>query len=265
MRPVPHFKTLTLIALASTAVAVGCTFDSGAPWGYVDAAIDIEPVGDSGQVAVTDQEIEPSELELRARATGGGGVEDFDPADPPPGFTLCHQGHCHHEDGGIYDYEEIEAGIGVEDGGMVNIARQDFDAGRQSLNSPVELHREFRIDDETSIDEVALTVEELVIDALVDDGDDEYPLEISLAMATRPLTIGVAYDVGPDSDEHQDLRLDLAWPDDLFVDLIDLDDAIDATEPGETITIHGTQQTDLRDELLDRIRNDAQLRWIEQE
>jgi hypothetical protein len=33
----------------------------------------------------------------------------FDPANPPPGYTLCHNGHCHAADGRLVDYADIAA------------------------------------------------------------------------------------------------------------------------------------------------------------
>ena len=31
------------------------------------------------------------------------------PGKPPPGYTLCHNGHCHHPSGRLVPYAEIEA------------------------------------------------------------------------------------------------------------------------------------------------------------
>lgn len=31
----------------------------------------------------------------------------FDPANPPPGYSLCHNGHCHADSGELVDYETI--------------------------------------------------------------------------------------------------------------------------------------------------------------
>ena len=38
---------------------------------------------------------------------------------PPPGYSLCHGGHCHTTDGGIESYEEIEAKLAG--GGAVTV------------------------------------------------------------------------------------------------------------------------------------------------
>lgn len=36
----------------------------------------------------------------------------FDPALPPPGYSLCHNGHCHRDDGALVPYEEVAAAAG---------------------------------------------------------------------------------------------------------------------------------------------------------
>ncbi|MBO9538994.1 hypothetical protein J7643_00195 [bacterium] len=42
-----------------------------------------------------------------AASAGTGGT--FDPANPPSGYSLCHNGHCHRSDGALVDYAEIQA------------------------------------------------------------------------------------------------------------------------------------------------------------
>ena len=40
---------------------------------------------------------------------GASGDATFDPADPPPGYGLCHGGHCHADDGSLVSYADIQA------------------------------------------------------------------------------------------------------------------------------------------------------------
>lgn len=56
-------------------------------------------------------ELRLSAVSLVARSGPGAaaGPAQFDPANPPPGYTLCHNGHCHHQDGRLVSYEAIEA------------------------------------------------------------------------------------------------------------------------------------------------------------
>ncbi|MNY12383.1 hypothetical protein D3C86_1454620 [compost metagenome] len=44
-----------------------------------------------------------------ATAASGGTGGTFDPANPPSGYSLCHNGHCHRSDGALVDYADIQA------------------------------------------------------------------------------------------------------------------------------------------------------------
>jgi hypothetical protein len=120
MRPRSICLTLSLSA-ALTAALAGCTFESG-DWfatvtpsfqaAYVaradrDAGGGWQRLSSDYQVKVTNARLELSEIALLA-ATGGKSTS-FDPAHPPPGYTLCHNGHCHSTDGRLVPYAEIEA------------------------------------------------------------------------------------------------------------------------------------------------------------
>jgi hypothetical protein len=59
------------------------------------------------QVRVTAATLEVGPLALVARE--GGGDATFDPANPPAGYSLCHNGHCHADDGRLVDYDDILA------------------------------------------------------------------------------------------------------------------------------------------------------------
>jgi hypothetical protein len=60
------------------------------------------------QVRLTTAKMRLERIELLGRA-GGGGPTSFDPANPPPGYTICHNGHCDREDGAQVSYEDVEA------------------------------------------------------------------------------------------------------------------------------------------------------------
>lgn len=53
-------------------------------------------------------------------SNGGGTGETFDPANPPPGYTLCHGGHCHRDDGALVSYEDIQAELNGGGGGATS-------------------------------------------------------------------------------------------------------------------------------------------------
>lgn len=253
----------TVLLVAAAIAVTGCSFEPGEPWGYIDARLTADRFEvETDDVEVTDATVAFGQMELRGPGDGTDGVDDFDPSDPPPGFTLCHQGHCHHEDGDIYTYEEIEEGIGVDADASVTVARRDLATDALELDEEQTAEHEFRIVEQTRVDEVALAVDELRFDAVVETDDAPRPLQISLAMPTRFLTTAVLYEVGIDEPERQDLELKLDWPDDLFEDLDELEPALEQTD-GDPVEVHGTSNPELRDELVERIADDARLEWVE--
>ena len=75
---------------------------------------------DSGfEVRIDELVLEAGPLELVALGEGAVG---FDPADPPPGYSDCHGGHCHSDDGRLVSYEEIAAELGGGAGPQVVLA-----------------------------------------------------------------------------------------------------------------------------------------------
>jgi hypothetical protein len=74
---------------------------------------------------------------LAQSASGSGGGGTFDPSSPPPGYTLCHNGHCHHEDGRLVPYEEIEAELSGGGGGARTAV--SLPIGQVDLLNPVRL------------------------------------------------------------------------------------------------------------------------------
>lgn len=62
------------------------------------------------QVRVDSASMRLSDIELRS--SGGGASGSFDPANPPPGYSLCHGGHCHRDDGALIPYEQVAAEMG---------------------------------------------------------------------------------------------------------------------------------------------------------
>jgi hypothetical protein len=110
---------LVVAALLSGA----CTFEDGTGFGTLRGAelsVELVPgeardLGD--RTVLTDQGyalrletavITLEAVELKELQGGGGQAVSFDPANPPPGYSLCHAGHCHAADGSLPTYEEIE-------------------------------------------------------------------------------------------------------------------------------------------------------------
>lgn len=108
---------------AGVALGAGCAWGPGEPFATVSARIearlevpDGRDLGDGWQKLASNYEIAIEELSLEtggvALIDAGPGGQGFDPASPPPGYTLCHNGHCHAEDGALVPYEEVAAELG---------------------------------------------------------------------------------------------------------------------------------------------------------
>jgi hypothetical protein len=61
------------------------------------------------QVRLDTASLRLGRIELLSLSGGGG---SFDPSRPPPGYSLCHGGHCHRDDGALIPYEQIAAELG---------------------------------------------------------------------------------------------------------------------------------------------------------
>ena len=118
---------LMLAWVSVAALAGGCGFDDGRAWGEVELTLTVAltpPASrlDGARLKTANDyriAIDAFELEVEAVALVGGveGATGFDPADPPAGYSLCHNGHCHAADGRLVAYEDIASEVGGVDGG----------------------------------------------------------------------------------------------------------------------------------------------------
>jgi hypothetical protein len=103
----------------------GCAWDAGEGFAVLEPTVravyapeegrevfpGFQALASNYQVLVTGASIRLERVELiPRRASAGPGL--FDPSNPPPGYSLCHGGHCHRDDGALIPYEEIEAELG---------------------------------------------------------------------------------------------------------------------------------------------------------
>jgi len=103
-------------ALLGPCALGGCALGPGEPFGaleaHLEAGLDAAGPGD-WRDAGDGYQVRLDELALTAGAVElvdlGGPAAAFDPARPPPGYSGCHGGHCHAEDGRLVSYEEIAA------------------------------------------------------------------------------------------------------------------------------------------------------------
>jgi hypothetical protein len=107
-------------ALMMTVSSVACAWDAGEPFATVSPHLEARVHAPSGrdlgmgwqklaseyEVRIDRMDIETGELALIDIGLGALG---FDPANPPPGYSLCHNGHCHSDEGRLVSYQDIAA------------------------------------------------------------------------------------------------------------------------------------------------------------
>ncbi|RKH48571.1 hypothetical protein [Corallococcus llansteffanensis] len=111
--------------LLPVALLSGCAFDAGEGFAVLKPSVQAAYTPLSGRDAGDGYQALASDFQLRMDAasmrlgsidllasSGGGGATTFDPSSPPPGYSLCHNGHCHSDSGELVDYEDIEAELG---------------------------------------------------------------------------------------------------------------------------------------------------------
>lgn len=170
---------LLLMALA------GCAVGPGEPMGTVDPRIEARYITATSREApggfqrlASSYELRVTRFELTAPdfllvgGSAGAASTGFDPANPPPGYTNCHGGHCHADDGSLPTYEEIAARIGG--GGATSSTVLTIPAGALNLLSGTSFAEPACVPDctlqETTIRSVSVPLTQLALEGVVRDG-----------------------------------------------------------------------------------------------
>jgi len=112
-------RTDHVVVVALALLSGGACLDDGASWGTVRAELVIafappaERLDDGRLKTARDYRVEVERIDVGVRALSlfaGAQGATFDPADPPSGYSLCHNGHCHSADGRLVPYAEIGGG-----------------------------------------------------------------------------------------------------------------------------------------------------------
>ncbi len=223
-------------ALALLPLLAGCTITPGQGFVHLaDVSLDVGlvpgPARDLGDdTIVTDEgwdvqfhtlELRLDRLELQTLETGGGGGT-FDPATPPPGYSLCHNGHCHHESGALVDYVDIQAelnGGGGFDAALTFPLEQTVDLlDGAALTLPVEQPELDAMD----ISRVLVVARGLRLEAVVDGG---VSLDLDLDTAAQATS---GFDFVVDRDQEPRVALNFIFqPDGTLLDGLDLSVELD--------------------------------------
>jgi hypothetical protein len=203
-------KTIATAAIVILGLT-GCTFEDGQGFATLETAslsARLRPgaARDPGdhtvltsqgyRVALTRASLGIESLALNELAGGTGSGGTFDPANPPPGYSLCHGGHCHADDGRLVDYADIEAelaggGARFEPVVTLPIARAfDLLQGQSAVLEGVTPSRELP---QARITQLALRVDRLELEGSVSGGPAGGALEQSSAtlLVTLPITSSI--------------------------------------------------------------------------
>jgi len=248
VRRSPRSGVAPLLGVGLLFGASGCTFSEGEPYGLVSASMqaryelrDDRDVGDDGWQKLSNElQLRLDEARLAVERVdlidaGGGATASsatgavFDPANPPPGYTLCHNGHCHSDSGDLVPYEDIQAELAA--GGGTSSTALALRSETQDLLAevPVVLDCGAVGGGETdcllgagSVSRVRLTASRLEVRGLVRDGlvaprfDGERPFEARILLsstaddASMPGVLETAVELPLDDDHPSQITMSLS-------------------------------------------------------
>lgn len=144
-----HGRTLGLcLGLVSA-----CAFEPGQPWGRAELHLEASFAPAEGRltadgllrtsnnylIRVDSLSVHVGSISLTINQ--GGAESTFDPASPPDGYSLCHGGHCHSDDGRLVSYEDIAAELGGDDSAVTVSREADADVALAPTPGVVPLGR----------------------------------------------------------------------------------------------------------------------------
>ena len=220
----PLAATATLLAVA--AGPTGCTFTDGEPWAEVDGRAAARPI-DEPDSGVMPEGVTIDRAKLRVEMflesvtrTAGGSGGSFDPANPPKGYTLCHTGHCHSEDGELIPYEEVKAEMAAG-GGTSTRTLARWKTTVDLTSGEVTTLPRVSIDERTSIDRLKVKATNLILEGSYEEADTAVRLEAQLGQFEVGSLKGLGRTVGPDAEFRQTVDLCVGWSND-WLEKIDL-------------------------------------------
>ena len=127
--PHSHAKRCApLLAAALLLPSLGACLDDGQPWGSLEASMEASfapsdgRLDDQGRLKTSQSYVVALDevkvaFDAFSLVLAAGGANAFDPSSPPPGYSLCHNGHCHADSGELVDYETIALELAGGSGG----------------------------------------------------------------------------------------------------------------------------------------------------
>jgi hypothetical protein len=238
----PAKPTALLLAVASLLAALSGCLGNGLPWGQLTASMAVsfspsegrlDPQGRLKTTANYAVDIDQITIGFDALSVvlAAQGAANFDPANPPEGYSLCHNGHCHSDRGALVDYEDIALEMAAGSGGArVTVA---LDPERKVLTpTPVEIGItpcdpspcEIPLGELAGLEvKVAtLTISGTAYDTLTGDAarltDEGYTFDVTVPVTTT-LTTQLEGSVGPGESVRLNLAATFEFPSAVFDDI----------------------------------------------
>ncbi|WP_224361820.1 hypothetical protein [Hyalangium versicolor] len=269
-------------------LSTGCAWEAGEGFAVLEPSVRAEytPISsrDAGngyqrlssdyQVRLTTAQARLERIELLGSASASG-PSTFDPANPPPGYTICHNGHCDREDGALVPYDEVEAelsGGGATASTVASLPVGDVDLLAPETRTPAcepdcELPR-------TNLSRAKWTVTSLRLEGTVRDGratprfSGERPFRLELT-TSGPHADPVAVLTGAldvPSDREHDPRVLLALGLQLTPAVFDpLDWAAATPDPNGTVDLSSPANDAVRAELLESLSEQSPQTEVQRE
>lgn len=266
----------TWLLLFPLVVSAGCALEAGEGFAVLQPTLRAaytspasREVGDGYQrlssdfqVRLTTAKMRLERIELLGR-TGGGGPTSFDPANPPPGYTICHNGHCDREDGAQVPYEDVEAEL--SGGGSTATTVATLPVGELDLLAPETRSLECQPDCElprTTLSNGRWILTALRLEGSVRDsratprfpGERPFRLELAATGAQAAPVAVITGTLDVPSDRAHAPRVMLALELELTPSLFDPVDWAAATpEPGGILDLSSSENAATRTQLLKAI------------
>jgi len=262
------FNFYTTLSLALCFCFSACTFSPAGAWATLEPSLSIvldPPDGRriEGDVFKSAQDFEVEIHEVGATieslffSLGEATTLAFDPASPPPGYGLCHNGHCHADDGRLVDYETISRALSGEVAApelLIDIDQTlrflvDEEQSLALECSDCELQKGILGAASATVSDVYLEVD--VRDLRADPRCEARTLKVIMPLREK-ISVRIDQKVGP--YQSAQLRVDLLAQ--LPIQLIDLDwCALNSSETDNGIVLSG----ELAENAAAKFRNDALL------
>lgn len=216
---------MIVILFSLLALISGCADDEGEPWGVAEFDVTTSFLPDSDSriddqgrlITSSNYLLDVDSLTLRVNSasvdSAAEAAADFDPANPPAGYSLCHNGHCHADDGSLVDYEDIAAELSQSSGSssVVHAIDTTVEINQQSTQVPLnECSNQCQLE-QGHVVAVSLATAELVLSGRIyqDLSDSDWPTDGVATNVTIELSSTFTQALSLEVDRGKQQRIEL--------------------------------------------------------